>query len=80
MGNILLIKGKYSSPTNDNFLKALSVGLALAGQIYMSKNQNGACYNPAVALANITLFVPLLNNKLGLDPATTSSEDEESLS
>ena len=38
VGNILLIKGKYSSPTNDNFLKALSVGLALAGQIFMSTN------------------------------------------
>ena len=61
MGNILLIKGKYSSPTNDNFLKALSVGLALAGQIFLSSNQGGACYNPAVALASIVLFIPLTN-------------------
>ena len=61
MGNILLIKGKYSSPTNDNYLKALSVGLALAGQIFMAGNLGGACYNPAIALANLTLFAPLMN-------------------
>ena len=68
MGNILLIKGKYSSPTNDNYLKAISVGLALAGQIFMAGNVGAACYNPAVALANITLFVPLLKNYFGYDP------------
>ena len=75
MGNILLIKGKYSSPTNDNYLKAISVGLALAGQIFMSGNVGGACYNPAVALANISLFVPLLNNYFGYDSHSLESAE-----
>jgi len=52
--NVMMVKGKFSGPTKDGTLGALSVALALFAQINVCGNLGGACFNPAVALAQLT--------------------------
>jgi len=51
---VMMVKGKFSSPTNDGTLGAISVSAALFAQINVCGNLGGACFNPAVALAQLT--------------------------
>ena len=54
---IMAIKGMHSGQSKDDAINAICVSFALMSQIYVSANQGGACYNPAVALAQLTFGI-----------------------
>ena len=53
----MIVKSKPSFISGDDFLGALVVATTLLSQIAVSDNQGGACYNPAVALAQLTFGI-----------------------
>ena len=46
-----MVKSPITSPTNDGLLKGCFVIFSLIGMINIAPNDGGACFNPAVALA-----------------------------
>ena len=54
---VVTVKGQKTGPSADGVLGPLAVCLCLYSQISLSALQGGACYNPAVALAQLTFSI-----------------------
>ena len=64
INTILVVKNDATARTKDGMLGPATVALALLAGIASSEKQGGACFNPAVAIAQLTWSLP---NTTGAD-------------
>lgn len=63
----LIVKTGKTSPTADGFLSCLAVALTLLAMIALAGHRSGACFNPAVGIAQTIFDIIQFGNYISND-------------